>query len=287
MTRSTYIALTGALTLAASCGPEEPMTDAVALAETQDATEGTFREAAIYFAITRAIEAPLDGAIPLRQALQRARDQLAEALPDCATATIEEATHSVTAVMRNCPGRPGLRNVSGTVVFVFASASDGGAEVSVRNQGDLRVGPATITAMDTVLTLQRQPAAERFVLTVTRSRVTTRSARGAITTSTAMAMPQMTWGYRSLCFGLRGRWLLDVAEPGVDASQRQFVHTINDLRRCTGQCPQAADAVIVLDEPATGRELRVSYYGSEVARWVSFTHGVRTGAANFRLACSD
>lgn len=286
MTRATPIALAALVTLAAACGPVDPMTDTAALAATQDATEGTFREAAFYFAITRAIEAPLDGAVPLRMALQRARDQLAEALPGCATASLDDAAHSVAVMMRDCPGRPGLRNVSGTVVFTFAAAPGGAAEVAIRNQGDLRVGAATLTALDTVATLQRQAATERFVLTVTRSRVVTRSARGSVTTSTAAGATQMTLGYRSLCFGVSGRWSLDVAEPGA-ASSRQYTYAINDLRRCAGQCPQAADVVIVLAEPATGRELRVTYYGSEVARWVSFSNGTRTGAANFRLSCTD
>lgn len=274
--------------LVVACGPDDPgVPENVAL--TSDALDVATQETGLFLSVARAIEATRTGAERLNDAADRADTQLGEFYNRCATTT-RVGPGLIRVALRNCPGRMGLRAVTGDLLYEIDLV--GTAELRVRVRvvsGALRVGLVRITDFDATALLQRTDTT--LTLTIERSTYTAFGVYGQYVhreVSSADDAPVTTTvnvNNRN-CYAFSGTWRVSMG-PGMYRA-RAYRVAVADFRRCFAQCPQPSeDAVTLTDLTPTDGGLStfvVSFTGGSTAEWTSTNptgHGVLT------LLCSN
>lgn len=277
-----------AASLLVACGPDDPPVPAnVAL--TSDALDIATQETGLFLSIARAVEATRTGAERLNDALDRADAQLGDFYSRCATVT-RAAPGAIRVALRNCPGRMGLRAVTGDLLYEVDLV--GAAELRVRARvvsGALRVGLVRITDFDATALLRRTDTT--LTLTIERSAYTAFGVYGQYVhreVSAADDAPVTTTinvNNRN-CYAFSGTWRVTMG-PGLGRA-RAYRVAVADLRRCFAQCPQPAeDAVTLTDLTPTDGGLSsfvVSFTGGSTAEWTS-TNPTSRGVLT--LLCSN
>ncbi len=181
----------------------------------------------------------------------------------CVQATATGAT--VTYVMKDCSGRYGYLQATGTFTSTFSRAGQGALQLVVAGSG-LSANGATLDVNATAV-CTRVGDARVFAV---KSDVTGTGPRGRPLHHVGDYTVKHTIGTQ--CVGVDGTWT-NTSGPF------QRVTTVTGLSRCAGSCPAAGGKIDILT--ARGTTTKVTFDGTAVASWST---GSRSGTLDLRCA---
>ncbi len=274
------------------CGPADPVVPAnVAL--TADAIEAASHESGLFLSVIRGLDSGRAGGERLVDALNGADTQLGDFYGRCATTT-RLAPGVLRVVLRNCPGRLGLRNVTGELLYNLDLVGASELRVRVRvTSAALRVNLARITDLDATALFQRRTVSDgsfEYRTTVEQSSYTAVGTFGQYVhreVSAATDAPvASTYNFHTNSYTLSGAWRLTMGP--TQARARSYRVSVSDFRRFFAQCPQPAEDAVTLTDLTPGdggvSAFVVSFLGGSTASWRS-TNPNASGVLT--LSCSN